>query len=369
MHVARPQHGVDEALTQSQAFLKAVVIAAHRVAGDQGVKHLFLIVAVVLRARLSAVGLNRKAVDVDRDPPRGMVVARGPQVTPRPVGQRLAELLDVGFEVSQGVEQARLRGLAGQPLLLHALARAVPGGQPQGRIVGQLVHVVLGVVALGQRVEAFAEQFHQLIAGTVRIAAIVESGGQRAGQVEAMIRLAQQQHSGVTGQAILPAPHLHGAIESGLEQRLFAFTHEVSPFRLPCCRTNPGSCRALRTPEAEGSQSTVNNARAWLWKIRSVCSTPSHAFRKLDSNAQLWANGTRTSATGAPAASNHSTNRSATFSESGAWSIRSVIGILCLWVAAGRLPLRVLWPDGGVERQHTFERLDVRIQEARWRSE
>ena len=230
MHVARPQHGMDEALPQPQAVLKAIVIAAHRVAGHQRMKDLFVIVAVVLYSRLGAVGLNRQAVDVDGDPPRGVVVAGGPQVTARPIGQRLPQSLGVGFVVSQGREQPRLRGLAGQPLLLHPLARPIPSGQPHGRIVGQLVYVVLGVVALGHGIQAFAEQFHQGIADVIGMATVVELGGQRLGQTEAVIGLAQQQRSRIAGQAILPAAHLYRTIERRLKQQLLAFTHKLPPF-------------------------------------------------------------------------------------------------------------------------------------------
>jgi hypothetical protein len=91
MHVARPQHGMHKALAQSLATLKAVVVAAHRVAGHQRMKDILVVVTVVLDPRLFPVSLNWKAVDVDGDAPSSVVVARCPQMARRPIGQRLAE--------------------------------------------------------------------------------------------------------------------------------------------------------------------------------------------------------------------------------------------------------------------------------------
>ena len=252
MHVARPQHGMHKALAQPQAILKAVVVAAHRVAGHQRMKDLLVIVAVVLDPRLCAVSLNRKAVDVDGDAPCGMVVARGPQMTARPIGQRLAEDLGIRFVVSQSRQQSRLGGLAGQPLFLCSLARTIPSGHSHGRIMGQLVHVVLGVVALGHGVQAFAEQFHQGIADAIRMAAVVQLGGQRLRQAQAMIGLPQQQRSRVAGQPILSAPHLHRTIERGLKQQLLAFTHQMTPFDFSRCREQPLFLRHSTHTIAEG---------------------------------------------------------------------------------------------------------------------
>jgi hypothetical protein len=54
-----------------------------------------------------------------------------------------------------------------------------------------------------------------------------------------VIGLSQQQHPRITGQAILPAANLHGAIERRLKQRLLAFTHKMPPFDFSGSHENP----------------------------------------------------------------------------------------------------------------------------------
>ena len=57
IHVALPQDGVNEAVPQPLAFPRAVVVAAHREAGDQRMIDGLLIVTVIASPQLLAVNL------------------------------------------------------------------------------------------------------------------------------------------------------------------------------------------------------------------------------------------------------------------------------------------------------------------------
>ena len=78
------------ACAQAMPMLHAIVVARHGVAGYQRMIDRVAIVAVVGRARLAAMYRDGKAVDVNRDVPRGVVTASGPQMTLAAVRQAVA---------------------------------------------------------------------------------------------------------------------------------------------------------------------------------------------------------------------------------------------------------------------------------------
>src|SRR5208283_5525670 len=53
---------------------------------------------------------------------------------------------------------------------------------------------------------------------------------ERLDKSQAVIRLPQQQHARIRSQPLVFPPNLDGTIESGLEQPLLCFTHDVNPF-------------------------------------------------------------------------------------------------------------------------------------------
>jgi hypothetical protein len=81
---------VKEAVSQAISLVHAVVVAGYRVTGQQRMIDRLLVVAIVGRAGLLAVDLNRKAVHVDGHLPRGPVAAGGAEMTLARFAQRIA---------------------------------------------------------------------------------------------------------------------------------------------------------------------------------------------------------------------------------------------------------------------------------------
>ncbi len=211
------QDGMHEAVSQAITFVHGVVIAGHRVAGDQRMVDRIAVVAVVCRARLMAVHLDRKAVDVHRDVPRGMVAAGGPQMPLARLAQRIAEGRQIAAGARQDVDQPRLRGLAGHSLVERLLAGTVPGGQLHRRVVSQAIGVVLSTVAEGQGIHPLAHQLDQLIPNQVLPAWIMQPSGQPFGDAQPMIGLAQQKQAAIRRDPIIAGPHLDRPVERRLE--------------------------------------------------------------------------------------------------------------------------------------------------------
>ena len=142
--LALPQDGVQEAVSQTVSVLHAVVLAGHRVAGQQRMIDGVAVVPVVGGAGLPSVHDDWKAVDVDGHPACGVVASGGTEMTLAGVGQRVAQRRPIAGRERQQIDQPRLRGLTGQALVERLLAGTIPSGQLHGRIMGQAIGVVLG---------------------------------------------------------------------------------------------------------------------------------------------------------------------------------------------------------------------------------
>ncbi len=217
MHLPLPQEGVQKTVAQPMAFLHAVVAAGHAVAGHQRMIDRVAIVAVVGGARLLAVDLNRKAVDVDRDASRFVVAAAGAEMPMATLGQAVAQCCTIRRAVGEDVDQPRLRRLTGQTLVERLLAAAVPNGQLHRRIVRQAIGVVLCGVAHRQRVNTLTQQLDQFVADQILPPRIVKLPCQVLGDAQSMIGLAQQQQAAVARDSLIAGHDLDRAIETRLE--------------------------------------------------------------------------------------------------------------------------------------------------------
>ena len=159
MHLPLPQDGVQEAVSQAMSLVHAVVVAGHRVTGDQRMINGVFIVTVICGAGLVAMHKDGEAVDVDGDLPRGMVASLRAEVPLARIGQRIAQSVPVAGFARENVEQSRLRGLAGHSFVERSVAGPVPGRHLHGRIVRHAVGVVLRRVSGRQRIDPLAQQF------------------------------------------------------------------------------------------------------------------------------------------------------------------------------------------------------------------
>ena len=183
--VAPPQDRMHEALAQTSGLVTALGAEA----GDDGIVHLAMVVAVPGPAGLFAVNLDRQRVNVqcavrDLSPAAGgLLVARHPR------GEGLVDRATLGL-ARQAIHQPPVRWLAGQSLVEHPFTWTVPYGQLHRRVVGQHVLVVLVGVAQGQTVEVLAEQLDLLISASERTSGVVQAGGQVRRQPQAVVDLA-----------------------------------------------------------------------------------------------------------------------------------------------------------------------------------
>jgi hypothetical protein len=168
-------------------------------------------------ARLMAMHFDRKAVDVDRHAPRGMIAAGRAEMTFARFGETVAERGAVARRERENVDQPRLRRLTGQPFVERLFAAAIPDGQLHRRIVRQTVGVVLRGVAQRQSVQAFAQQLDQFVANQLLPPRVEQPRGQMFGDAQPMIGLAQQQRAAVGSDPLVGSVHLDSAIESRLE--------------------------------------------------------------------------------------------------------------------------------------------------------
>ena len=149
---------MDEAVAQAVAFAGAVVIAMHTEAGDLRMVNRVAIVTVVAAALLLAVNHDWKAIDVDGGPHHGVIstTARAPQVAMRPIEETTSERFKV-FREGQPIDQSRLCGLTGEPLLEHFFTGSIPCRHPHRRIVREAVEVILVFAAQRQGVDPFPQ--------------------------------------------------------------------------------------------------------------------------------------------------------------------------------------------------------------------
>jgi len=211
--------------------------------------------------------LNRERVDVDRAAedlpagPGGLLVAanaRGQGLPQRPAVRPAGESID----------QPPIRRLAGQAFVEHGRAGAVPDGQPNARVVGKQVVVVLVGVTEGQTVEVLTEQLDLLVADAVAPAGVGQFGGQVGRETEAVVDLAEQQGPGVVGDPMIGLTELDGPVKRGLEEPSVAFTHEV---HLPFCSCGSGQPLVYTTERVCARAKliwAVNNAGSVaLWRL------------------------------------------------------------------------------------------------------
>ena len=167
-----------------------------------------------------------KRVDVQRAADDLASVSGGELMPADPHRQGFVELAAL-VTAGQSIHQPPVGRLAGQALLEHLLAGAVPGGELHCRVVRQRVGVVLVCVAEGQAVEVLAEQFDLRVACAGRIALVEEPGGQVSREAESVIDFAEQQCAGVGSNSRIGLTNLDRAVKGRLKQPSLAFTHWV----------------------------------------------------------------------------------------------------------------------------------------------
>lgn len=91
-----------EAASQAVSLVHAVVLAGHRVTGHQRMIDRLSVVAVVGGAGLPTMHENRKAVDVEGHPARGVVASGGSQMRPASGHVEVMEFRDLDDGVQHG---------------------------------------------------------------------------------------------------------------------------------------------------------------------------------------------------------------------------------------------------------------------------
>ena len=233
VNLSLPKRRMEEAVSQAMTFASAVVIAIDREAGNLRMVNRVAIVTVVTAALLLTVNHDRKAIDVDGGSHHGVIArgARTAQVAMRPIEQAVAKCLTVFRKVGQPIDQSRLRGLTGKPLLEHFFARTIPSGHPHRRIVGEAVEVVLVFVAEGEGIQPFTQQLRGGVANLLWIARIGELFGQRFDQPKLVIEFSQQDSTGVRSDSLLARLNFDRPVEFRFKESTLRFTHRVI---LPC---------------------------------------------------------------------------------------------------------------------------------------
>ena len=218
---------MQKTIAQSEAVLGRIVLAADAEAGDQRMIAAVPIVSVVDDPLLRAAAGDEEAVNVDGDGGRAAVGAGAAEPPLRPVGQAVAEGLQILGAARQDVDQPRLRGLAGQPLVEGAAIVSIPAGQAEGRIVSQAVEIVLSGVTKCQRVDPFAEQFQERVTDAVLTPRIVKLAGERLAQPQPVIGFPQQDHPAIGREPFVGRRDLDGPLKSRLQKPRMSFTHRV----------------------------------------------------------------------------------------------------------------------------------------------
>ena len=116
------------------------------------------IVTVIGGTWLPALHEDRKAVDVDRHPPRGMVATGRPQMTLTRLAQHVAQRRPIAGRERHNVDQPRRTGLTGQTLCQRLLAGPISHRHLHGRTMGQVIGIILSRVLLRQRIQSLAER-------------------------------------------------------------------------------------------------------------------------------------------------------------------------------------------------------------------
>ena len=117
----------------------------------------------------------------------------------------------------EAIDQPPVGRLAGQALLEHLRAGAVPDGQLERRVVSHAVLIVLMGIAQGQRVDVVPQQFGVGVADAVGIPRVIQPGGQVCRQTEPMIHFAEQQRSGVRSDSRIGLTQLDGSVKRRLQ--------------------------------------------------------------------------------------------------------------------------------------------------------
>ena len=108
---------------------------------------------------------------------------------------------------------------------------ALVAGGGQERVAPQPIVVVEVLVTQRQAVEALGQEFRESVVDQTRIAPVAEAAGQLAGQSQAAVHLAQQEHPAVAGErAAGKIGHDFARAQVVKEQRL----------ALTVCRTSSG---------------------------------------------------------------------------------------------------------------------------------
>jgi hypothetical protein len=101
--------------------------------------------------------------------------------------------------VERGRRRQRRAAIRGtEPVLAERVG--VLAGDGQERIAAQLIVIIEVFVTEGERFDALGEQGFEVVLDEAGVALIVEASGQRPGEAEAAIDLAQQQHAAVGGE-------------------------------------------------------------------------------------------------------------------------------------------------------------------------
>ena len=191
-------------MNETIADSRVVIIAARGETCHQRVIDAFLVVAVVSRALLESTSNNREAVDIDCPPRDGVVSAGSPEVSSNPIRQARTQCFTIAARAGEDPKQSRLGRLAGQALLEDAIARPIPGGQPQRWIVRQPIQVVGRGVSQNLGEDPLSQELDQLVADLLGIARIGELSCEALGQTETMIRLPDQNDARVGSQSLIP---------------------------------------------------------------------------------------------------------------------------------------------------------------------
>ena len=233
VNLSLPERRMEESIVQAMAFASAVVIAIDREAGNLRMVNRVAIVTVVTAPLLPTVNHDRKTIDVDGGSHHG-VIARGAgtaQVAMRPIEETVSNRLTVFRKVGQPIDESRLRGLAGKPLLEHFFARPTPSGHPHRRIVREAVEVVLVFVAEREGIQPFTQQFRGGVANPLWIARIGGLFGQRFDQPKLVIEFSQQDSTSVQSNSLLGCLSFDRPIEFRFKESTLSFNHRVI---LPC---------------------------------------------------------------------------------------------------------------------------------------
>jgi len=219
---------MNEAIAQSIAFTRAVVVAAGAQARDQRMIDRLLVVAVVAGSVLFAMHFDGEAVDVNRGP-FDATASRSDHVFLDALGQSVSDRFEVTCLFGQDADQSGLSGLACQSFIGDGIACAIPDSGAKRRVMGESVNIVLSRAAHGHGKDAFTNQFVDQVAYAVGTPWVADVLGDLIEQTKPMLGLAEQDDSGMGGDSMIGRLNFDGAIELGLEKATLVFTHRVNP--------------------------------------------------------------------------------------------------------------------------------------------